>query len=130
MKKTKRQSTSAQAPNKFPRVARVNEVLREVIGTELERLFDNDPRLELVTVTGVQTDPDLRHAKVFFSALANNHSPEDIVAALEQHRVDIQSTIGKTVRMKRTPQLEFVTDRSIEEGQKVEEILRNIHQDD
>jgi ribosome-binding factor A len=50
------------SPRKYPRTARVNEVVREVLAEELERL--SDPRLGLVTVTSVDVSPDLRHATV------------------------------------------------------------------
>ena len=54
---------------RYPRSARVNEILREVLADALERLADTDDRLGLLTVTGVDCDPDLRHALVLFSSL-------------------------------------------------------------
>jgi ribosome-binding factor A len=106
---------------RFPRVARVNEVLREVVAGEIERLSDHDERLLLVTVTAVESEPDLRHATVFLSSLS-----EPARQGLEQQRVRLQAAIGRQVRLKRTPQLRFSADPGVAEGQRVEEILRRI----
>lgn len=111
---------------KYPRTARVNEVLREVIATDLERREGDDPRLELVTVTAVRTDPDLRRATVFFSALGTAVEPEEVAEALSERRVGLQAAIGREVRLKNTPQLSFEPDSGIIEGQRVENILRQL----
>ena len=60
--------TRHRSTRRYPRMARVNEVVREAVADEIERL--SDPRLGLVTVTGVEVSPDLRHATVYYSALA------------------------------------------------------------
>jgi ribosome-binding factor A len=108
---------------RFPRTARVNEVLREVVAGEIERLSDYDERLLLVTVTAVVSEPDLRHATVFLSSLG-----EAAREGLEQQRVRLQAAIGRQVRLKRTPQLTFSADPGVAEGEKVEEILRRLDQ--
>lgn len=99
----------------------MNEVLREVIADELERLADNDDRLRLVTVTAVDSEPDLRHARVYLSSLS-----EGTEEALGDQRVRIQAAIGRQVRLKRTPQLSFEADPAVRGGQRVEDILRRI----
>ena len=58
-----------RAPAPYPRTARVNEVLREVVAEELERMADTDDRLRLVTVTSVDITPDLSRATVYLSSL-------------------------------------------------------------
>ena len=108
---------------RYPRTARVNEVIREVVAEEVERLADGDERLGLITVTGVEVAGDLRHARVLLSCLAP--SAEE---ALEDHRVRIQSAIGRQVRLKRTPQLSFSVDPAVESGKRVEDILRDLRQ--
>ena len=108
---------------RYPRMARVNEVVREVVAEEIERLADGDDRLGLITVTGVDVDGDLRRAKVLLSSLAP--AAEE---ALEEHRVRIQSAISRQVRLKRTPQLSFAVDPAVESGKRVEDILRDLHQ--
>ena len=111
---------------RYPRTARVNEVLREVIADSLERI--DDERLALVTVTGVTADPDLRHATVWFSALERRGvGDEDVDDALAQHRVALQAAVGRQVRMKRTPELAFKRDPAIASSKRVEEIIRDLH---
>ncbi len=109
---------------KFPRVARVNSLLREVIAEELERLVDADERLSLLTVTAVEVEPDLRNAKVYFAEL-----PDVAHSALENHRSELQSRIARQVRMSRTPHLAFVSDPALAAGLRVEEIIRKIAAD-
>jgi ribosome-binding factor A len=116
-------SRSPQSSSRrYPRTARVNEALRKVIAETLEEI--DDDRLELVTITGVDTDPDLRHAHVYFSAL---NAPADagvsLGAALALHRVRLQAAIGRQMQMKYTPQLDFRPDLSILEGYKIESII-------
>lgn len=110
---------------RYPRAFRVNELLREVLADELERIEEDDERLGLLTITAVRTDPDLRHATVFLSSL-----PEAAEEALGQHRARLQGAIGKQARLKRTPQLSFEADPGVAQGQRVEEILRGLQRDD
>jgi ribosome-binding factor A len=93
--------------------------LREVVAEELERLCDVDERLRLVTVTAIETDPDLRHARVYLASL-----PYEVAECLEEHRWRIQSAIGRQVRMKRTPALEFAADPGVAAGERIESVLR------
>jgi ribosome-binding factor A len=109
---------------RYSRLDRVNQALREVIADELERV--DDERLELVTVTGVKADPDLRHARVWFDTLGQ---ADDVAAALAQHRARLQGAIGREMRLKRTPELTFAPDPAIAVGTRVEEILRGLRQE-
>jgi ribosome-binding factor A len=109
---------------RYPRTARVNHVLLQVVAEELARMADHDPRLTLVTVTGVAVDPDLRHAKVWLGSLT-----EDAAAALGDGRVALQAAIARQVRMRRTPLLTFAADPAIASGSRIEEILRAIMED-
>lgn len=108
---------------RYPRMARVNRLVREVVAEELERLADNDDRLTMVTVTGVSVDPDLRRGKVLLSSM-----PAGAEEALEEHRVRLQAAINRQARLKRTPQLSFSTDPAVESGKRVEDILRDLRQ--
>lgn len=108
---------------RYSRMARVNELVREVVAEEIERLADADDRLALVTVTAVHVDPDLRRAKVMLSSI-----PPGADEALEEHRVRLQSAINRQARLKRTPQLSFSTDPAVESGKRVEDILRGLRQ--
>lgn len=113
---------SAHPARQFPRTARVNEILREVLADALERMEDLDERLGLLTVTAVECDPDLRHAVVFLSSLDKQEAE-----ALAESRVRLQAAIAAEVRLKRTPQLRFAADPAVQAGQRVEDILRTIH---
>lgn len=116
-----RRSGAPHPTKQFPRSARVNESLREVLADALERMEDLDERLGLLTITAVDCEPDLRHAVVYLSSLDEEES-----AALAEARVRLQSAISRQVRLKRTPQLRFERDPAIAAGQRVEEILRSI----
>ena len=110
-----------QAAHKYPRMARVNEVLREVLADAIETAAGTDERLELVTVTAVQCDPDLRHATVFLDTLS-----EPAGQALSEARPRLQAAIAHQVRMKRTPQLSFVADPAVAYGERVEKLIRDL----
>jgi ribosome-binding factor A len=112
---------------RYPRTARVNQVLREVLADALERVSDDDERLAMITVTGVEVDPDLRHAIVFYDG---GSRPADVADALAEQRVRLQASIGRQVRMKFTPQLSFVADPAVSSGVEVESILRRLRDDD
>src|SRR3984957_1123686 len=110
-----------KGPPAYPRTARVNEVLREVVAEALERMADTDDRLRLLTVTSVDITPDLSRATVYLSSL-----PPPAIEALAEQRTELQRTIARQVRMKRTPLLVFESDPAVAHGLRVEEILRNL----
>jgi ribosome-binding factor A len=116
----KRRSPAA-TDHRYPRTARVNEVLRQVVADELERLADVDERLRLLTVTGIETDRDLRHATVWLASIS-----ADAAEGLADVRVRLQAAIGRQVRMKWTPLLTFVADPAVATGMRVEQLLRGI----
>ena len=111
------------SPRRYPRTARINEVVREVLAEELERM--SDPRLSMVTVTGVDVTRDLRQAKVYYAALGRQD--EGIAVALRKAAPHLRGVLGRQVRLKYLPELSFILDPAIETGQRVEEILRSIH---
>jgi ribosome-binding factor A len=108
---------------RYPRTARVNNVLREVVADALEKVSDEDERLVLVTITAIDVDPDLRHAKVFYAS-----RQEGVEEALDEQRVRLQAAIGRQVRLKRTPQLSFVADPAVSSGERLESILRQLNE--
>ncbi|HZJ25675.1 MAG TPA: 30S ribosome-binding factor RbfA [Acidimicrobiia bacterium] len=123
--------TRRYQPRRYPRSARLNEVVREVLAEELARL--SDPRLNLVTLTGVDVAADLRHAIVYYSQVtAKGKSPSDEEAwatmrALRSASRLLRLTLGKQVRMKYLPELVFRIDPAIEQGQRIEEIISRLH---
>ena len=110
----------------YSRMARVNELVREILGDALERL--DDDRLTLVTVTHVTVDPDLRHATVEFSALGEGE--DEAKEALAEQRVKLQSAIARQARLKRTPELRFEVDTVIARASRIEDLLREESSDD
>ena len=118
-------SSKSADKHPYPRSARVTEILREVISDVIVRLEDLDDRLGLLTVTGVETTPDLRHATVFFDSL----TPE-AKAGLEDRRAQIQGQVNAQTKMKRTPKLDFRIDPAVRSGESVEEIIRRLHAED
>jgi len=116
----------ADAPvSPYPRSRRVNEVLRQVVAEEIERLADADERLRLLTVTGMSTSPDLRAAVVYLGTL-EPPSRE----ALEERRVQIQRQVARQVRLKRTPVLSFELDPAVVAGDRVEAVLQRLQRDE
>jgi len=116
---------AASSNHPYPRSARVNEILREVISDVVLRLADLDERLGLLTVTGIDTTPDMRNALVFFDSLS-----DEAKAALEERRAQIQSAVNVQTRLKRTPKLAFKADPAVASGEAIEELLRRRHHDD
>jgi len=115
----------SRGPVRYPRTARVNQVLREVLAEELERRADIDDRLRLATITSIDTTRDLRQAKVYLSSMS-----DELAEALGEQRSALQRAIGNQVRLKHTPQLIFVSDPAVSHGARVEEILRRLQRDE
>ena len=119
------------SPRKFPRTARVNEVMLEVLADELERM--SDPRLELVTFTGVKVTRDLGYATVYYSTLgattagASETFADDAAEALRHAAPHLRSIVGRQMRVRQVPSLTFEVDPGIVAGQRIDEILRGIH---
>ena len=118
----RRSSGRSSGGPKYPRSARVGETLREIIAEDLVRI--DDERLAFVTVTGIDVDPELNRAIVFFDSLAGQEGDEAILEALGDHRVRLQSSIGRQIRAKKTPILEFRPDAAIRSAERIDDILR------
>jgi ribosome-binding factor A len=105
------------------RMRRINEVLREVVGDAISEL--SDPRIGFVTVTSVETSPDLRSARVFVSVFGDEETKQRTLAGLKSAHGVIQSRIARETRMKRTPTLSFRYDDTIEKGDRVSRLLED-----
>jgi ribosome-binding factor A len=101
---------------------RINEMLREVVGAAISTDL-NDPRIGFVTVTSVETSPDLRAARVHLSVLGSAEEREATLAGLRSSRGVIQARIASETRMKRTPTLTFHYDETIEKGVRISKLL-------
>lgn len=120
-----------RAQRRYPRTARLNESVLEVLAEELERL--SDPRLELVTFTGVDVTRDLSYATVYYSTLAaaaTGRSEDDAAAALETAGSHLRGVLGRELRIRQVPKLIFKVDPGIVAGQRIDDILRGMHEHD
>jgi ribosome-binding factor A len=101
---------------------RVNEAVREVLSARIAEGL-SDPRIGFVTVTSVETSPDLRHARVFVSVLGDASQRAETLAGLDSAHGLLQQSIARELRMKHTPTLQFVFDESIDRGMRISELL-------
>ena len=111
------------------RVGRLEqEIQREVNDLLLKRI--RDPRIEGVTVTGVEVTGDLQQAKVFYSVLSELASVNKKAAkGLDAATGLIRKELGSRLRIYKTPELKFVKDESIQYGNKIDDLIRQLHQD-
>jgi ribosome-binding factor A len=107
---------------------RVNEAVRQVLSEAVPQL--KDPRIGFVTVTGVETSSDLRHAKVFVSVLGSERSRRASLAGLEAAQAVLQGRIARELRLKRTPQLAFQYDPAVERGVRMTKLIDELAPDD
>lgn len=109
---------------KNSRMRRVNELLREVIAEEVTEL--KDPGLGFLTITAVDTSPDLRSAVVYFSVLGTPEEEDATAAALDRAAGHIQTEVGRQVRIKYTPVLEFRRDEALSTGIRINELIHRL----
>ncbi len=100
---------------------RVNEALREVLSESVAEL--KDPRIGFVTVTGVEASADLRHATVYVSVLGSEEKRRATLRGLESSHGVLQSRIARELRLKRTPQLAFEYDPTVERGVRLSKLI-------
>jgi ribosome-binding factor A len=104
------------------RMRRVNEAVREVVSARLAEGL-RDPRIGFVTVTSVDTSPDLRQARVYVSVLGGEEERAATLEGLESAHGVLQQAVARELRMKHTPALRFVFDESIDRGMRITELL-------
>jgi ribosome-binding factor A len=110
------------------RMRRVNEAVREVLSEAIGAL--QDPRIGFVTVTGVDTATDLRHARVFVSVLGSERKRDQTLEGLASAHGVLQARLARELRMKRTPQLTFEYDPTVEHGVKMSRLIDELAPDD
>jgi ribosome-binding factor A len=109
------------------RMRRVNESLRQVLS---EALLDlKDPRIGFVTVTGVETSPDLRQAKVYVSVLGGQKKRSASMTGLDAAHGVLQARIARELHLKRTPTLTFAYDHAVEEGVRMSKLIDELAPD-
>jgi ribosome-binding factor A len=107
---------------------RVNEALREVLSESVADL--KDPRIGFVTVTGVATSPDLRHATVYVTVLGSEKKREATMKGLDSSRGILQRRVNQELRLKRTPQLVFEYDPTVERGVRLSKLIDELSPQD
>ena len=100
---------------------RINESVRQVLSEAVGEL--KDPRIGFVTVTGVKTSPDLRQARVYVSVLGAEKKREQSLSGLAAAHGVLQARVARELRMKRTPQLAFEYDPSVERGVRMTQLI-------
>jgi ribosome-binding factor A len=120
---TRPRRSPAPSAHRYPRTARLNESLREVIAEALTRI--DDENLHMVTITSIDVDPEMNRAIVYFDSLLGEDGDADILAALAGHRVRLQSIVGREVRARKTPILSFRPDETIRAAERIERILHD-----
>ena len=115
----------SKAPSQ--RQLRVGEELRHAMAWMLERGDIRDPGLSgaSVTVTEVRISPDLRNATAFVMPLGGGADTEEVVEALNRAAPFVRRRIAKSVKLKHLPSLNFVADRSFDEADRIDDLLKN-----
>lgn len=117
---TRRDRRPPSGGKRYPREARLNELIRQIVADELERI--DDPELEWCSITDVTADSDLTQAIVYVSTL-DDDADAAVLEALESHRRRLQAAIGRQTRFRRTPPLEFRIDETLRSAQRIDDIL-------
>lgn len=108
----------------YPRTARLNTLVREILGEELDRI--DDERLELVTLTSVVVDGDLKRAVAYYDHSAGDDAVAGIDAAFSELRVRLQGAVGRQAKLKRTPELRFEADGVLRNAERIEQVLQGL----
>lgn len=109
----------------YRRVDRVNQLLLEELARLLRREV-NDPRVARVTLTGVESTPDLRHATVYVRTLGDETLVEEAIEGLRSAEGFLRGTLGKELHIRRIPELTFEADRTLERARRIEHLLDEI----
>jgi ribosome-binding factor A len=110
------------------RTERVQKRARQILGEEIQSL--KDPRIGFATVTAVRVSPDLRHARVFVSVLGTHEDQKQTMKGLKSAKPHLRTELGRRMRMKYLPELTFELDHGVEDAERVELLLRRIHEEE
>lgn len=115
-----RQSTSRH----YPRTARINALLHEIVADYFERV--DEDAIGFMTITGVEVDADLNICAVYLSTFADESQDDVILKALAEHRKPIQSAIAQQAKLRKTPTVTFTFDPGVRAGNRIDEVLGTI----
>lgn len=110
------------------RPSRVQEEFREVLAAEIPKL--KDPRIGFVTITSVKVTPDLRHARVFYTALGDEAARRGTAAGLRSSRAHLRQVLGNQIRLKFLPDIIFEEDMTDRSAGRVDELLAKLRQEE
>lgn len=110
------------------RMRRVDEAVRAVLSDAIAKDLQ-DPRVGFVTVTGVKTSPDLRHARVYVSVLGDARVRADSLAGLRSARGFLQGRVAAELTLKHTPAISFELDDSVDRGMRITQLLEDLAPD-
>jgi len=110
---------------RFKRTDRLNEQLKQEISI-LVRDEVRDPRVGMVTITAVETSPELDHAKVYITTLGDNEEKKEAVVGLQSAAPFVRSQLSRRLHIRRVPELHFHIDRVLEEANRIEALLREV----
>ena len=113
----------------FKRSTRVADLMLREIADLLRRRV-KDPRLEAVTVTGVELTDDLRHARVFYCLKTEVEQRQGVATGLNKAKGFIRGELGKRLRLRYMPEIQFKYDESFDYGDKIDRLLKELHQDE
>ncbi|MEN1966833.1 30S ribosome-binding factor RbfA [Lentibacillus sp. N15] len=108
------------------RANRVAEQMKKELGDILNRKI-KDPRVGFVTVTDVEVTGDLQQAKIFISVLGDDQQKHDTLVGLAKAKGFIRSELGQRIRLRKTPEIGFEFDETLEQGNRIETILRDLN---
>lgn len=111
------------------RTDRVSDLIRAELADIIRRDL-SDPRVQLVTVSSVDASPDLRHARVLVSALGGDAEREAALAALQRAASFVRRQLGRRLKLRATPELDFALDHGAEYSQQISDLLEGLHRDD
>ena len=114
-------------PSHYSRSARLGELLREIVASEMAEI--DDDRLALASITGVETSVELSRATVFISAL-DDEAAAVALEALEEHRLVLKQAVARSAAVRKVPDLAFALDPGISSGERIDRILRDLAQGD
>jgi ribosome-binding factor A len=111
------------------RIDRVAALIQQEIGNMLTRGL-KDPRIGFVTITGAKASPDLREAWIYYAVHGDERARQETAKGLEAARGYIRRELGKAMSIRVTPELHFVVDEAIDRGDRIEQLLKQVHDED
>ena len=109
---------------------RVGDQIRQELSELLSRGAVHDPGIGFITLTRVTVSPDLQQARVYYTSLGDSQARRETAKALERATPFFKRHVGSRLQLRRVPELQFRFDESIEHQDRVEQILRELHEED